>query len=213
MGDAHVPVIDADAEVVGRRAVGAGDDEVVQFLVGDRDAPLHLIVPRHHAIQRIAEADDRLHAFRRRRQRLAGRRAPAAVIARLFIVGTLALAQRVEFFRRGVAAIGVALLQHLRDHRLVTVHALHLVEGAFVMAEIQPLHTVENGLHRFRRRARDVGVLDAQDELAAVTARVGPRKQRGTGATDVQITGRAGGKAGADNLGHDDADSNVSLQL
>ena len=35
--DAHVEVVDDDAEVVGRRAVGARDDQVVELVVGDLD--------------------------------------------------------------------------------------------------------------------------------------------------------------------------------
>ena len=35
--DAHVDVVDDDAEVVGRRAVRAGDHEVVELVVGDLD--------------------------------------------------------------------------------------------------------------------------------------------------------------------------------
>ena len=57
---------------------------------------------------------------------------------------------------------------------------------------------VEDRLHRRLGRALAVGVLDAQDELAAVLARVGPGEQRGARAADVQIAGGAGGEAGAD---------------
>ena len=42
--------------------------------------------------------------------------------------------------------------------------------------------------HRLRGRARDVGVLDAQDELAAVMTRKRPRKQSGAGTANMQIT-------------------------
>jgi hypothetical protein len=45
VGDAHVPVVDDDAEVVGRRAVGARDDEVVELGIADLDAALDLVVP------------------------------------------------------------------------------------------------------------------------------------------------------------------------
>src|SRR5690606_39397871 len=47
----------------------------------------------------------------------------------------------------------------------------------------------------------DVGILDAQDEGAAVTTGEGPGEQRGTGAADVQIAGGAGSEAGADRAG------------
>ena len=52
----------------------------------------------------------------------------------------------------------------------------------------------------FRRGALQVGVLDAQDERAAVLARVGPGKQRGAGAADMQVAGGAGSETGADHV-------------
>jgi hypothetical protein len=90
--------------------------------------------------------------------------------------------------------IGRARRQHLGDHLLVALHALHLVERALVMRQPQPLHAVEDGLHRLRRRTRHVRVLDAQDEGPAMAAGIGPGKQRGAGAADVQETGGLGAK-------------------
>ena len=72
VADLHVPVVDDDAEVVGRRAVGARDDQVVEFVVADRDRALDHVVPGHVAIDRIAKAHHRRHALRHRRQGLAG---------------------------------------------------------------------------------------------------------------------------------------------
>jgi hypothetical protein len=97
--------------------------------------------------------------------------------------------------------IGRARREHLGDHLLVAIHALHLVERTLVVRQAQPLHAVDDGLHRLRRRTRDVGVLDAQDEGAAMAAGIGPGKQRRAGAADVQETGGTGGEAGADRHG------------
>ena len=44
MGDAHVVIVDHDREIVGRRAVGAQDDQVVELLVGDRDLALDMVL-------------------------------------------------------------------------------------------------------------------------------------------------------------------------
>ena len=57
--DPHVDVVDDDAEVVGRRAVRPREHEIVELGVGDLDAPLDPIVPRHAAGQRILEPDHR----------------------------------------------------------------------------------------------------------------------------------------------------------
>ena len=43
MGDAHVVIVHHHREIIGRRAVGAQDDEIVELLVGDRDLALHQI--------------------------------------------------------------------------------------------------------------------------------------------------------------------------
>jgi hypothetical protein len=43
--------------------------------------------------------------------------------------------------------------------------------GALVPIDSQPSQTVEDARHHLRLRALDVGVLDAEDEGAAVTAR------------------------------------------
>jgi len=188
-------------QYVGRRAVGARDDEVVEFGVGDLDAALDQVVPGHDALGRAAEAHHRLHPCRRRRQRLARLGPPAAVVTRLLAARALGLAHRVEFLGRGVAVVGGAGRQHLRDHLLVPVHALHLVERPLVRVQTEPVHAVEDRLHRLRRGAGDVGVLDAQDEAPAVAAGEGPGEQRGARAADVKVAGRAGGEAGADGSG------------
>ena len=201
VADLHVPVVHHHAEVVGGRAVAARDDEVVELGIGKLDDALDQVLPRHRAVGRIPEAHHRLHAGRRHRQRLAGFGAPAAVVARLFAACALRLAHRVEFLGAAVAVIGLAAGQHLLEHFLVAIQALGLVERAFVVIQIQPGHAVEDRLHRLGGRARDVGVFDAQDELAAVMTRERPREQRGARAADMQITGGGGGEAGADHGG------------
>ena len=57
MGDAHVVVVDHDREIVGRRAVAAQDDEVVEILVGEDDAALHPVLDHRLALARRLEAD------------------------------------------------------------------------------------------------------------------------------------------------------------
>ena len=198
VGDLHIPVVNDDAEIVGRRAVGARDHQIVEFGIGDLDAALDEVVPGHHAIERIAEAHDRQRAGWWGRQRLAGLRAPGAVITRLEAPGAQLLAHVVELFRCCVAVVGRAGGEHLGNHRLVALHALHLVERAFIVRQAQPVHSVENGLHGLGRRAGDIGILDAQDEGAGVTAGVSPREECSAGAANVQEASRGGRITGAD---------------
>ena len=70
--------------------------------------------------------------------------------------------------------ICAALVQHLLQYRLVSIHALHLIKRPFVVIQIQPGHPVQDRLHRFLRGTLQIGILDAQNEGAAQLARVGP---------------------------------------
>ena len=56
VGDRHVVIVDDDGEVVGRRAVGAQDDEVVELLVRHRDRALDAVVDDGLALARRLEA-------------------------------------------------------------------------------------------------------------------------------------------------------------
>jgi hypothetical protein len=62
MRDAHVHVIDDDAEVVGRIAVRACDDQIIQLRVLEHHAAVHLILDDDRAFERVLETDDRLDA-------------------------------------------------------------------------------------------------------------------------------------------------------
>src|SRR6202012_3522051 len=94
-----------------------------------------------------------------------------AVVAPLLAARLLLVLHAVEVVRRAVAVVGRAGREHLADDRLVAIQALHLVDRAFVVLQAQPLHRGDDLVDRILRRARDVGVLDAQHELAAVVAR------------------------------------------
>ena len=66
------------------------------------------------------------------------------------------------------------------------------------MIEAGPLHPFQDLLNRLRGGALEVRILDAQNELTRVAARVKPAEQRGAQSTDVQEAGGTGGKSGAD---------------
>ena len=65
MGDAHVVIVDHHREIVGRRAVAAQDDEIVEVLVGEHDAALHAVLDHRLALARRLEADRGLNSRRR----------------------------------------------------------------------------------------------------------------------------------------------------
>ena len=83
VGNAHVVVVHHDAEVVGRRAVGAGDNQVVECFVGDGDfafdqSPVHFVTPS----KGVFEADDGLNVGRDFGQSFAFFRTPTAIVRR-----------------------------------------------------------------------------------------------------------------------------------
>jgi len=150
----------------------------------------------------IAQADHRLDTVGHRRQHLARLGPPAAVVAPLLAACMLRFLDRFELLRAREAAVCGAVGEHLVDDLAIAVEPLHLVDRTLVAVEAEPMHGREDLVDRILRRAGDVGVFDAQDEFAAVVARVGPRVQRRAGRAQVQKAGRRRGNAGADFAGH-----------
>ncbi len=61
--------------------------------------------------------------------------------------------------------------------------------------EAHPPQVLENRAFRFPRRALEIGVLDADDEGAALPTGEQPVEERRAGIADVQLPGRAGSEA------------------
>ena len=73
--------------------------------------------------------------------------------------------------------------------------------GALIPVDAEPAQAVENAGDHLGLRALDVGVFDAKDEGAAVTAGVEPVEQRRAGAADVEVAGGGGREAKTRHLG------------
>ncbi len=90
---------------------------------------------------------------------------------------------------------------------------LQLLEPAFIQGEAirllllaipvqaEPGQVRPDRVGIFRARTLKVGVVEAQEELAAAFARPKPVMQRGADISDVKVAGRRRGEAGDD--GHD----------
>src|SRR5690606_15330994 len=78
---------------------------------------------------------------------------------------------------------------------------MRLEIGLAVPVEAQPVHAVENRVDRLPGGADLVGILDAQQELAAVVAGEQPVEQSGTSAADMEEAGGRGREAGDDLTG------------
>ena len=94
--------------------------------------------------------------------------------------------------------VGIAGRQHLVGDLGVPGSAGELVGDFAVPRQAEPGEAVQDRGDRRFGRARAVGVLDAQQVLAAVMLGEQPVEQRGPGAADMQVAGRRGGEAGND---------------
>src|SRR5690606_4810495 len=185
VGDGHVPVVHHHTEVVGGRPVGPGNDQIVQFAVVEGDGALDHVVPGGDTVLRVAEANHGFAVGRNGRQGLARFRTPGAVVAGLETGGTRLLAHGLDLLGAAVAVVGRAFVQHALNDLAIAVHALHLIEGAFIRCQFEPGHAIQNGLDGFRGGAFQVGIFNAQHESAAMMAGEGPGKQRSARATQV----------------------------
>ena len=75
--------------------------------------------------------------------------------------------------------------------------------GAFVPLDAEPTEAVEDWLQGLGTIAIGVGVVDAEDELAAEALDEQPVEKSGADASDVEVSGGTGSEASAD--GHDDS--------
>ena len=104
----------------------------------------------------------------------------------------------VELLLGAEAGIGLALVPKLLGGLLVQVQALSLGVGAKIAAHLgtlvpvqaQPTHGAQDNLRVLVGRAGGVGVVDAQDERAAVCTGESPVIDSGAGAADVQLARR-----------------------
>ena len=80
----------------------------------------------------------------------------------------------IEFFGRCVALVCAAVGKHLFDHFTVAVKTIHLVDGTFVVVQIEPLHRVENDLRGLLSGTLLISVFNAKKKFAAKMAGDGP---------------------------------------
>ena len=204
VGDRHVVIVDHDRQIIGRRAVGAQEDQIVEFGVRHRDLALHEVPDRCFSFLRCFEADHRGDPLRRL-GRIAV--APGPVVAHRAFFGAGFVAHRLEFGRRTIAVIGAAGGEQLAGAFGVARGARGLVHDLAIPAEAEPGQSVDDRGDRLPGRAQPVGVLDAQPEDPAVAvqlvvAREQPVEEGRAGAADMEKAGRRGGKADDDAHGH-----------
>lgn len=81
------------------------------------------------------------------------------------------------------------------------VAARGLDDHVFIMMDAQPFEPLDDGVHGLLGGALEVGVFDAEQELAACVLGIEEVEERRPSAADVKIASRAGGKTEADRHG------------
>ena len=132
-----------------------------------------------------------------------------SVVTRGELGGELRFAHGFELFGGFEAAVGGAVFEENLDVLAVDLGAFGLAVravgaadvGAFIPGEAEPVEGVEDLLLGGGDEAGAVGVLDAQDELAAALAGVDEVEQADVGGSNVGVAGGRGGDADADGCG------------
>ena len=201
VGDAHLHVVDRRGQVVGGRAVRAGDDEVLDGRVLEGHRAADVVLDLRAPVDVDREAPHRAHPGLLEGGDLLGAAVAAAADDRRPPVGTGRGALGLDLLGGLVGRVdGPALAQPL-DRAGVDVAALALAVGPLVPVEPEPAeHPQDLGL-ALGRRALAVGVLHPQDEGAARVPGHQPVEEGRPRAADVQAPRRAGGEAHAGRAG------------
>ena len=207
MGDGHQVVIHHVGEVVGGQAVGLDEHVVVQRRAVYLHVAVEQVVKAGLALGGHVLADDvglaRLDAAL---DFLRGEMQTVLVVFEGLALLLRLRARLVQPLLGAEAVVSAAAPDQFLRVGQVEVAPLRLDVGAVLAAHVRAFVVGKAGggqrgvdlLHRAGNFALLVGVLDAQDELAAVAAGEQIGVKRRAQAAQVQITGRAGREAGAD---------------
>src|SRR5439155_7634835 len=161
----------------------------------ERSRPVDEVVPRDRSFG-DEEAD---------RGRLPALQAPARLIERQLRTEPVVLPggacllgrgpPRLELRRRAEAVVRLSLLQEAQGEGTMRLDVARLEKGALVPVDPQPAQPLEDRPDALLGRSLLIGVLDPQDEGAAVAPGEQPVEQGGPRPPDVQEAGRARGEA------------------
>ncbi len=167
MGHAHIMIIHHHGEHIGRRAIGAQQDHVIQLGILHHDAALHRILNDALALAQCLQSNDErlVAAFRRITI------PPAPVIAHRLLGGALLLAQCGKLFLRRKAFIGMARVQQRIGDFGMSRGPRKLEHRLFITGKTKPGEAIENRLYRRLGGAGAIRILDAQQKFAAMMAR------------------------------------------
>lgn len=187
MGDVHGGVIDDDGEVVCGHTVGFADDKVLGFVGWEDDVFAEDLVAEAVLLDGHSEADDGGSVFGFELLDLIGGVLGAAVEEGSFMFFGLG-ASCGEFVGGFPGLVGEVPFDEVVDDGIVEMEALGLADEVGVIPmETEPVEVVEELATGLFGGASEVGVFDAEEELAAGVACEEPVEQSGAGPADVEV--------------------------
>ena len=189
VGDAEVDVVDHARQQIEPAAVLAPDHRVAEQFRVEPLGATDQIGPFDRRVMIEPEAPVRRAALGRRRA------AGLALVDRRKPAPEQHLAAEIELLWRFVTGIDASGGLQPFELAFVQIEPLRLAHH-HVGIDPEPAEIVADRGIELGRRALGVGVVDAQDELAAVLLREQEIVQRGADIADVEPAGRRGGEAG-----------------
>ena len=205
MRDPHLGVVGGHGQVVGRRAVGTEDHEILDIVVAESPSPVDEVVPgglpgRHAEADRVrlGALGAALHLARVESIR------PKPRIA-AHLVGTL-LSDGAKLVWRDKVPVREPAGEKRLSIRTVAPDPLALEEGTLIPVETQPLEPLEDPLYHRRGRALPIGVLDPENERPARVSGEEPVEERRARPAYVEVARGRGSKTYAGRHGRRPAD-------
>ena len=152
----HECVIYRHHEVVRRRAITSGDDEIIQLFGFNGDSPFDPIFKDDISLQRGLDAHHRLDPFWRR----AGKIAVSSIVSWPLPTLHLLLSEPIELLFGHIAVVGFALVQKLLDVAFVDIEALGLVGHLAIVVESHPLEGLQDRLRGLLAVSGQVRIFD-----------------------------------------------------
>ncbi|QTK79239.1 hypothetical protein AT6N2_C1503 [Agrobacterium tumefaciens] len=205
MGDLHQMVVDDVGHVIGRHAVGLDQHLHVDGIPRDRHIAINTVMEIARAFGRDFHAHDVGFTGGNAGGHFFGLQVEAvAVIFRRLAGGALGFTHLLQPLGRAETAEGMAFFEQLFGigpvHGFAFGLAIRAVRAANIRAfrpgKAGPAQGFQHLLLIFEGRAGGVGILDAQDELAAVFLGEEIVEQRDIGGADMRLAG--GGRCNAD---------------
>jgi hypothetical protein len=165
----HVEIIDDHGEIVGGRAVGSGNNQVVELRIVENHGAPDLVFDNDIACVWVPKTNDRIYTLARLLSITA-----TPVVPDLRTTSQLPGTKFIKLSFRAIAAICFVFFEPLLNYSKVSLKSPGLKKRTFVGIQSQPVQSIEYRLDVFVGRSLAISVLDTQDEGPLVMSRIKP---------------------------------------